>query len=233
MPRALAIETSGRIGSIATVNDGQVLREEQFAHGLQNAARILPIIDDLCRAQGWRPRDVDELYVSIGPGSFTGLRVGVTIAKTMAFATGARVVAVPTVEVLARNAPADARHVLIVLDAKRRQIFTARFERRGEAWHEVEPPHLDDVRSALSLAPRPVHLVGEGIPYHLAEIPANDMGIVVTSEDAWRARSGAVAHIGHALARRGAFADVNALAPLYSRLPEAEEKWQQQQGLLS
>ena len=145
MPRAVAIETSGRIGSVAVVRDGAVVTEEQFPHGLQNAAHVVPIIDRLTRAQGWSPRDVEQLYVSIGPGSFTGLRIGVTLAKTMALATSVKLVAVPTVRVLAENAPPEARHVLVVLDAKRNQIFTARLERGGGEWIEREPAHLDSL----------------------------------------------------------------------------------------
>src|SRR4051812_29443518 len=119
MPRALAVDTSGRIGSVAVVDNGHVLAEERFAHGLQHAAMILPIIDSLTRAQGWAPRDVEELYVSAGPGSFTGLRIGITLAKTMALATGVKLVAVPSVRVLAENAPPGATDLIIVLDAKR------------------------------------------------------------------------------------------------------------------
>src|SRR3954467_10825613 len=138
MPRALAIETSGRTGSVAVARDGTVLAEETFPHGLKHAAGLVPMIDRLCKGAGWGPRDVEEVYVSAGPGSFTGLRVGVTVAKTLAFATGAKVVAVPTVEVLARNAPADATNVVIVLDAKREQIFTARLTRSGGSWEVTE-----------------------------------------------------------------------------------------------
>src|SRR4051812_11603337 len=132
MPRVLAIETSSRTGSIAVAHDGQLLAERQFEHGLQHAAQIIPIIDALCREQNWTASDVDHLYVSAGPGSFTGLRIGITLAKTMALATGVKLVAVPTVRVLVENAPADAKHVILVLDAKRDQIFTARFEREGD-----------------------------------------------------------------------------------------------------
>ena len=116
MPRALAIETSARTGSIAAVDQGLVVAEQQFEHGLQHAAQIIPIIDRLCRGQGghgWAPRDIAELYVSAGPGSFTGLRIGVTLAKTMALASGVKLVAVPTVRVLVDNAPSDARHVVL------------------------------------------------------------------------------------------------------------------------
>src|SRR4051794_137410 len=112
MAKALAIETSGRTGSVAAVEGGVVLAERDFPHGLQNAALILPLLDELCRGQGWKPSDVGELYVSAGPGSFTGLRIGVTLAKTLALSTGAKIVAVPTVAVLALNAPADAKHLI-------------------------------------------------------------------------------------------------------------------------
>ena len=112
MSRALAIETSGRIGSVAVAQDGVVLAEETFPHGLKHAAGLVPMIDRLCSGAGWRPADVQEIYVSVGPGSFTGLRVGVTVAKTLAFATGARIVAVPTVEVLTRNVPLEAADVV-------------------------------------------------------------------------------------------------------------------------
>ena len=229
MSRGVAIETSGRIGSVAVVRDGAIVAEEQFPHGLAHAAQIVPILDRLTRAQGWRPRDVAELYVSVGPGSFTGLRIGVTLAKTMALATGVRVVAVPSARVLVENAPPDARHVVIVLDAKREQIFTARFERDPStaAWVEREPAHLDSLAEMNNRAPRPVHLIGEGIPYHAKYLSKDDPTVVVTSPELWRARAAAVAKIGIELIARGPCADPFTLAPTYIRRPEAEEKFEQ------
>lgn len=226
MVRALAIETSGRAGSVAVVDGGRVVAEEQFPHGLQHAAQVVPILDRLVRARGWTPGDVGELYVSAGPGSFTGLRIGITLAKTMALATGAKVVAVPTVRALAHNAPADARHVVIVLDAKRDQIFTARFERTADGWAEREPARLASLTEVLARSPRPVHLIGEGIPQHQKFIPADDAGVIVTPPEAWRARASAVAAIGSAMARAGTFADPYRLTPIYVRKPEAEEKFE-------
>lgn len=242
MTRAIAIDTSGQIGSIALVEDARLLAGEDFPHGLQHAAQILPIIDRLTRAQGWTPRDVNELYISIGPGSFTGLRISATLAKTMALATGVKIVAVPTVAVLAENAPPDARHLVIVLDAKRDQIFTARFERSDPAnagggapggevallassWIAREPAHLDSLEVMLQRAPRPVHLLGEGIPYHRKFIPSHDDSIILTPPELWRARADAVAKIGSELAQAGRFADPLTLQPLYIRRPEAEEKF--------
>ena len=225
MRRGLAIETSGRIGSIALSDEGGILVEEQFPHGLKHAAEIIPIIDRLCRSQGWGPRDIAELYVSAGPGSFTGLRIGITLAKTLALATGVKLLAVPSLRVLVENAPPEARHAILVLDAKREQIFTARFERTDEQWHEREPAHLDHLKVMLGRSPRPIHLLGEGIPYHQKFIPA-DPGILVTDPELWRPRAATVAHLGREMAARGEFSDPYRLTPIYIRPPEAEEKWQ-------
>ena len=229
MPRALALETSARTGSVAAALDGIVLAEEEFQHGLQHAAQILPIIDRLCRPPlGWSAKDLDELYISAGPGSFTGLRIGVTLAKTLALATGVKLVAVPTLRVLAENAPPEAQHLILVLDAKRDQIFSARYERDplSGAWVEREPAHLDSLTAMLARASRPVHLLGEGIPHHEKFIPRCDAGVIVTPADLWRPRARIVAEIGHRMAHQGQFTDPDRFTPTYIRKPEAEEKWE-------
>lgn len=224
MPKALAIETSGRTGSVALVEDGRVVADETFSHGLQHAAEIVVRIDRLCRERNWRPTDIDEVYVSAGPGSFTGLRIGVTLAKTLAFATGAKLVAVPTVQVLAQNAPPEARHVVIVLDAKRDQIFTARLARSGAGWVCEEGPILDTLQAILSRTPRPVYLIGEGIPRHEKFLASHDDGVIVTSPATWTARAAEVAKLGWEAARAGEFIEPDRLTPIYIRRPEAEEK---------
>jgi tRNA threonylcarbamoyladenosine biosynthesis protein TsaB len=223
MPRVLAIETSGHVGSIALAEGDAVFVEEQFPHGLKHAAEIVPMIDRLCRSRNWSPKEIEQLYVSVGPGSFTGLRIGITLAKTLALATGVKLVAVPSVRVLAQNAPAEADHLIIVLDAKRDQIFTARFEREGAEWREREPAHLDSLTAMIERSPKPIYLLGEGIPYHEKFVPRDD-GVLITPAELWRARAGAVAKIGAEMAAGGEFADPDRLTPLYIRKPEAQEK---------
>ena len=230
MPRGLAIETSGRNGSLALAEDGRCLVDEQFPHGLKHAAEIVPIIARLCDSRGWKPKDIEEIYVSAGPGSFTGLRVGITVAKTLAFATDARVVAVPSVEVLARNAPPEWLNLILVLDAKRDQIFTASFENRDRTPVMREPAHLDSLREMLARTPRPVHLLGEGIPYHEKFIPKDDAAIHLTPAEQWQGRAAVVAELGAAMARANRFADPVTLTPIYIRKPEAEEKFEARQG---
>lgn len=229
MARALAIETSARVGSVALVENGRILSEDQFPHGLQHAAEMIPRIDQLCQKCGWGPRDLQEIYVSAGPGSFTGLRIGITLAKTLAFATGAKIIAVSSVRVLAHNASPEASELIIVLDAKREQIFTSRFRRIAGDWIEQEPAHLDDLRSMLARSARPVYLLGEGIPHHQKFIPLDNSGILLTAPEAWRPRASAVAAEGVRLATAGAFTEPDRLTPIYLRKPEAEEKWEQRQ----
>lgn len=224
MTRALAIETSGRVGSVALVQDGAVVAADQFPHGLKHAAEMIPRIDRLCQSLSWKRRDVQEVYVSAGPGSFTGLRIGITLAKTLALATGARLVAVPTVRVLVRNAPPEATNVVIVLDAKRDQIFSARFARTNGTWVEEEPARLTDLAAALRTSPRPVWLIGDGLPYHQKWVPQDDPEVRVTDPQSWQARATAVAEEGAQMARAGTFADPDRLIPIYIRRPEAEEK---------
>jgi len=223
---ALALETSGKIGSLALVEDGRVLAEEVFPAHFKHAAGIVSAIDRLTAAQGWSPRDLTEVYVSAGPGSFTGLRVGITVAKTLALALGVKIVAVPSTEVLAHNAPAGWMNCIILLDAKRGQIFTARYTNQNGHPIESEPAHLDTLAAILARSPRPMHLLGEGIPHHRASIP-DSPEIIITSEESWRARAGVVAQIGWRMARHGTYADPDRLTPTYIRRPEAEEKWEQ------
>jgi tRNA threonylcarbamoyladenosine biosynthesis protein TsaB len=224
MIRGLAIETSSRIGSVALAEDGKTLAQETFPHGLQNAARIVPAIDALCRQLGWTSRDLREIYVSAGPGSFTGLRIGITLAKTLAYATGALLVTVPSVRGLVENAPSDATHVVIVLDAKRDQIFTATFQREKSGWIERQPARLDSLTRTLAATPRPVYLLGEGIPFHQQFIPKDDADVRIVDASLWRPRAEIVAQLGWQLARQGQSVDPLKLVPTYIRRPEAEEK---------
>lgn len=238
--RALAIETSGRIGEIGLVENGQTVLTRMFPHGLHHAAAIVSTIDQLTRSLGWRPREIQQVYVSAGPGSFTGLRIGITLVKTLAFSINCKIVAVESCKVLLMNAPSDAREVIIVLDAKRGQIFGARFLRQTSSsssepltsWTEVEPPHLDTLSDILQRSGRPVTLIGEGIPYHQHLIRDPD-SVRVTEPSLWRARVEHVARLGWHDALAGRFADPFTLTPIYVRLPEAEEKRLSAEGKLA
>src|SRR5271163_2151267 len=98
MFRILALETSELTGSVAAAADGNVLAELQLDPQQRSAQSLAPAIRALLAQVGWQPADIDLLAVTIGPGSFTGLRVGVATAKVFAYACGAEVLGISTLE---------------------------------------------------------------------------------------------------------------------------------------
>src|SRR5437016_2738225 len=113
--RALGIETSGTVGSVALVEDGRVLAEETFAKGLRHGQALVPAIGRALAAAGVGKRDVDLFAVGTGPGSYTGLRVGIATAKTLAFALGKPLFGVPSFDAIARAIPPALRRASIVV----------------------------------------------------------------------------------------------------------------------
>ena len=121
---------------MAAALSGQLLSEQAFTDKLRHAAELLPTIIKLCDDQNWRPSDIEHLYISVGPGSFTGIRIAATLAKTLAFALNTKIVAVPSIEAQALNADLaenqlalGIKYIAVVLEAGRKQIFSAIFER--------------------------------------------------------------------------------------------------------
>lgn len=219
----LAVETSSRIGSLAVFDSGSLLAQRTFEHGLQNAARMLPLLDEMLCELDLVPRQLGAIAVSQGPGSFTGLRLGITFAKTLCFATGATLLAVPSLEVIAHNAPAGVLHVMPILDARRGQVFTARYERQGGELLERTPAMLSPLAAVLEKAPRPLALLGEGIASHRQEIPP-DAGIRVLEEPLWTPRADVLGRLAQLRLVRGQLADSFTLTPIYLRKPEAQER---------
>src|SRR5205085_5079695 len=120
-----------------------------------------------------------------------------------------------------RNIRPGWKNAVVVLDAKRGQIFTATYANVEGRSFVVEGPRLDDLRSVLARTARPVHLIGDGIPYHKEAISPEDSGVIVVRSELWQARAGAVVEVGGELAQRGQFTDPDKLVPVYIRVPEA------------
>jgi len=225
----LAVETSGACGGIALLDasDGPTLVEELLlAEGLRHARDLLVAVDAACGRAGWRPRDLDTVAVSIGPGSFTGLRIAVTLAKVIAWDTGARVVAVPSLRALAENAPADCRRLACIRDAKRGGLYASVFERTEDGLDETFGPALiqpDDLARRLE---KPTLVLGRGAAKAAEALAAFE----VAPETLWDVRPAAVGRLGYAMGERGEFADPLRLEPLYIRRPEAEEIWHRRHG---
>ncbi len=226
--KVLAIETSSRVGSLALAVGGELVAVQEFRRNLRHVAELLPAMDRATGQLGWRAEDLDQVYVSAGPGSFTGLRIGITVAKTLAMACGVRLVAVGSIEVIAANAPAGAINVGVVLDAKRGQVFGGRFERREGRLVTTLEACLTEPRKFVAESAKPMLLLGEGLRHHQEALKAE--GVQVGAESLWWPKAQEVCKIGWAMGRKGEFSDPVSLRPIYLRVPEAEELWNKRHG---
>lgn len=227
---ALAFETSSVWGSVVLGRGGEIVGTRTFSAPRRHAVEFISIIDVLCRAGSVEPAAVEHVYVSAGPGSFTGLRIGITAARTIALATGARVVAVPSLEVVAQNAaqaPVPPEHVAVILDAKRRRVYAATFAHLGEKYVPVTEPAEVDPAEFLAKQDPSCAVLGEGVQYHQAAVDASRL--TVLPDPLYRPRAETVYRLAIERAAQGRFDDPRALTPIYIRLPEAQEKWEQRQ----
>ncbi len=247
----LAAETSSRIGSVAIALGAEVFAETTFSAPLKHSAEIFPAICDLLDRFGRKPREIEQVYISAGPGSFTGLRIAATFAKTMHLANAARIVAVDTLDVIAANVidlsktdtcpPSDRdlqaighERVAAIVDAKRSQFFIAVYERQvpdvqqvtaGGDWIKIGSDSLMSAEQFLTEFVRkekPLWLLGDGLLYYKDKFEAD--GIRFFDEQDWSPRAGKVHLLGRQMALKGQFADPVTLTPNYLRRPDVKIK---------
>jgi tRNA threonylcarbamoyladenosine biosynthesis protein TsaB len=224
----LAVETSSRHGSVALGRGPEILKTRRFPGPRKHAVEFIPAVDAMCKACDVAPPDIRLVFVSAGPGSFTGLRVGVTAARTIALANGAKTVAVPTMDVIAQNA-ADASGPLprlaVILDAKRGRVFAASFARRDRRYVRISEPAEVDPTEFLAARGHDCAVVGEGVACHRSAVEA--AGVTILPESLFWPRCETVYRLGLARAARGQFDDPRSLVPVYVRPPEAAERWEE------
>src|SRR5436309_14608092 len=159
--RVLAVETSTLSGGAALLDDERVVGEYTLDVRITHSERLMAAIDRLLSDARWTPRDLEGLAVTVGPGSFTGLRVGLSTVKGLALALAIPVAAVPTLDAMAAMLPYAALPVCPVLDARKREVYASlyRWEDRGMSrqWDylAISP---DDLARRLD---EPVIVVGE------------------------------------------------------------------------
>lgn len=228
----LAIETSTRQGSAAVWRDGALVDARPVAGQQRHTAGLLPTIEAVLRDAGHSPRELSVFAFSQGPGSFTGLRVAATIGRMLASVTGCRVVAVPTLDVIAENARdmADCRDaVATVVDARRGQVFGGWYQRDGDGeWAAQQSAALCEPAAWLKTLPRPIGVLGPGAGV-VAEA-CDDDGVVVLPESTWQPSAAHVARLAAKRAAVGAFSQPAEILPLYIRPPECEEVYEQRRA---
>lgn len=225
---SIAIETSCRQGGAALGRGESLVKAIDFDAASRHATQLVSRLKELLEAEGLTPSDVRQVYVSAGPGSFTGLRVGVTVVRTLAQALPrVRCVAVPTAQAVAENArDLPWEHLGVILDVKDNTVYAATFHRPRGLIVPAEPPQLISPEHFLARCPRPILLSGEGLGHHDFTSP----GITLAEAPLRLPRAEGVWRVGRQMAAEGAFTEYHQLLPIYSRKPEAIRLWERRQA---
>ena len=161
MERIILIETSTALCSVALAEEGNIVAYRESSAPKAHASLTAVFIQEMLSERGLTMADCDAVCVSMGPGSYTGLRVGVSTAKGLCFGSGKPLLAVGTLDTLVAQAESDARFIIPMVDARRMEVYTAVFE-NGKQLTETAPAIIDENSFAEYLEQGPCLFIGDG-----------------------------------------------------------------------
>ncbi len=226
----LGLDSAGKAASVALLRDGEPLYAASLRAGLTHSETLLPLCAEALRAAGLAPQDVDLYAVNAGPGSFTGLRIGLASVKGLCFPFGTPCAGVSTLESLAFSLPVSGS-VLGALDARRGEVYCAAFTMDNGTPSRVCDDHSAKASDLYALAaslPAPLHLMGDGAHLAAAALEGRLPFRLVPSP--WRLGS-AVGVCRCALAHPELHTQAECLIPDYHRLSQAQRERAQRLGL--
>ncbi|HYA88039.1 MAG TPA: tRNA (adenosine(37)-N6)-threonylcarbamoyltransferase complex dimerization subunit type 1 TsaB [Nitrospirota bacterium] len=226
----LGIETSTKTGSVAVVSDDCVIAQYSLNIALTHSERLMATVDRVLRDIRLAIPDLDGFAVSIGPGSFTGLRIGISTVKGLSFATGKPVAAVPTLQALAWNLPFAGYPVCPLLDARKKEVYAAIYKNVDSFPVQTMTETVISLSQLAAWVSGATVFTGEGSHIYRAEIEQIfSKRALFAPRSAMLPSAAAVAEIGLTMLRSGKQADLDALTPKYIRRPEAEVAWERKQ----
>ena len=222
----LAFESSAKAASVALVRDGSLISQYSQCSGLTHSRTLLPMAEDLLKNAELTLQDVDLFAVAHGPGSFTGIRIGVSTVKGLAWATDKPCVGVSTLEAMAWHGLAAGGFVCPVMDARRSQVYNALFEIRDGAPVRLtgdRPISLQELAEEVRGLQAPVFLVGDGAELTARFFAAQGIPFTPAPENLrWQSAWGV------AMAARGQTpGNADSVLPVYLRLSQAERERQE------
>jgi tRNA threonylcarbamoyladenosine biosynthesis protein TsaB len=229
--KVLAIDTSNFTLSVA-VADGQAIIGEYTTNIKKNhSLRAMPAIDELMKEVGLKPKDLDKIVVAAGPGSFTGVRIGVTIAKTLAWTLNIPIVPVSSLQLIAQNALYFDGYISPIFDARRGLVFTGLYEGDNETVNSIQKDCnilLTDWLEIIKEKKKKTLFIGNDVEMHKQTIQD------VLNEDAvfapYTLNNPSAKHL-ITLGMHNESKEVHSVEPIYLRLAEAEANWLAQQKL--
>ncbi|MEW4455695.1 tRNA (adenosine(37)-N6)-threonylcarbamoyltransferase complex dimerization subunit type 1 TsaB [Bremerella sp. JC817] len=220
--KTLALDTSTRQSSLALFQGSELLLAQWLDPNMPTTQAITPLLRDMVAEVGWKPTDLQLVIVSQGPGSFTGLRIGVMTAKTIAYVAGATTVGVNSLRAIAARCNEQVSRLHVVMDAQRNQFFHAIYEcnDQGKCLEVLETEIIDKEALMKSLVAGE-SITGPGLRNKHQLVPE---GVRVVDENYWAPTGEAVGRVGISDFLAGRSDDFWSLNPKYYRKSAAEEK---------
>ena len=225
--KILALETSAKAVSVAVVEDSVVLAAAYQNIGLTHSVTLMPLMDNMLHNAGLTVADMSLIAVAAGPGSFTGLRIGVSAAKGLAWALELPCCGVSTLEAMAENARMFEGTVICAMDARRQQIYNAVFDCRGGVLTrrcEDRAVALETLADELKNDTPPKIVVGDGAKLCDAYLSTQGISCRIAPPDSQYQKAVGVALSAERLAQKGQTVTAQALRPVYLRLSQAERE---------
>ena len=221
-PCILAIDTATRIASIA-LYDGEWVRGEETWHSKRNhTVELMPSLVRLLDRQGVSPQELTGVVVALGPGSFTGLRIGLSVAKGLALALKVPLVGVPTLDALAYSQPDQGLPLYAVVQAGRGRVCAALYQREGKRWRRATDYCITTLADLCQQVEGPAFFCGEMDAEGVRLLEENlGQWAVVASPASCLRRAGYLAELGWQRLKRDEADDPATLSPIYLHHPKA------------
>ena len=231
----LSIDTSSQVSSVAVLSAERVAAELSMQGALTHSETLMPHIGTALEMARVKKNELESVAVSIGPGSFTGLRIGLAAAKMMAYALHIPLIAVPTLEALAHHTICEGVRLVPMMDAQKGNVYAQEFAweagAEGLTLREAHPLVIlprTEVLAGLAHSTQPVLLLGDAMQKKGAdELPT---GVRLAPIHARMPRAACVGLASLTRLARGAVDDPVTIAPLYLRRSEAEVLWEKHHG---
>ncbi|MBU4484879.1 tRNA (adenosine(37)-N6)-threonylcarbamoyltransferase complex dimerization subunit type 1 TsaB [bacterium] len=229
--KILAIDSSTPQSSVALSRDDKIVAEARMESTPSLAEKLLPNIDEILKNVGWNIKDIEGIAVSIGPGSFTGLRIGLATAKGIALANNIPIVGVSSLEILAMNGSGSDLIVVPIIDARKKEVYTAAYLCHCEPGEAVSIEGIfpeqnilpDNLVGKLKDFKRRCLLMGDGAILY-KDILLNGLGdmAVMADEKDMYPKAANIIHLACPRFKSGEVDNLASLAPNYIRRPDAE-----------
>lgn len=224
--KILAIESASITASCAVSENNVVLGEYSLGHKKTHSEKLMPLIEKLLEDMDIKIREIELIAISEGPGSYTGLRIGAAIAKSIAYAINVPIANVPTMESLASNIYSSDKYIVPVMDAKSGRVYTGIYRWDNDNLITVKeqfPTDIDELIEILNNTTAPIVLSGDGSQnYKSLFMEKLKIKYTFSPKQFDLLRASSLACLGYSMALRGETIDARGFYPKYLRLSQAE-----------